>query len=150
MNWESLREGLTLIGIGMTASVIVGITATFIRDRYFQRKPEDDYTYVVKSKKGGKKTVVVLPPDLPEAAQQDIMRKAYENLGLPPMEHYPVPMPRCESNLWRLRHHKTKAFKNGDSQAVKIPTEIAYDRTDIDLDIQRIGDELRIRPASSN
>ncbi|RFP14613.1 hypothetical protein D0T23_11440 [Duganella sp. BJB475] len=149
MNWESLKEGLLLIGIGMTASVIVGIIATIIRDRYLQRKPEDDYTYVVKSKKGGKKTVVVLPPDLPETAQQDIMRVAYENLGLPPMVHYPVPMPRCESNLWLLRHHKTKAFKNGDSQAVRIPTEIAYDRPDIDLDIQRIGDELRIRPAQS-
>lgn len=41
----------------------------------------------------------------------------------------------------------TKAFKNGNSQAVRIPAELAYDRTDIDLEIERIGDEIRIRPA---
>lgn len=43
--------------------------------------------------------------------------------------------------------HVTKAFKNGNSQAILIPAEIAYARTDIDLEIERIGDELRIRPA---
>lgn len=41
----------------------------------------------------------------------------------------------------------TKVFKNGNSQAVRIPAELAYERTDIDLEIERIGDELRIRPA---
>jgi len=41
----------------------------------------------------------------------------------------------------------TKAFRNGNSQAVRIPSEIAYDRTDIELEIERIGDEIRIRPA---
>jgi antitoxin VapB len=41
----------------------------------------------------------------------------------------------------------TRAFKNGDSQAVEIPTELAFERTDIDLEIERVGDELRIRPA---
>ncbi|MQA41669.1 antitoxin [Rugamonas aquatica] len=40
----------------------------------------------------------------------------------------------------------TKAFKNGNSQAVRIPAELAYARTDITLEIERIGDELRIRP----
>ena len=41
----------------------------------------------------------------------------------------------------------TRAFKNGDSQAVEIPTELAFERTDIDLEIERVGEELRIRPA---
>lgn len=42
----------------------------------------------------------------------------------------------------------TKVFKNGNSQAIRIPAELAYERTDLDLEIERIGDELRIRPAS--
>lgn len=41
----------------------------------------------------------------------------------------------------------TKLFKNGNSQAVRIPSELAYPRWDIDLVIEREGDELRIRPA---
>jgi antitoxin VapB len=41
----------------------------------------------------------------------------------------------------------TKLFKNGNSQAVRIPAELAYPRWDIDLVIEREGDELRIRPA---
>jgi antitoxin VapB len=40
----------------------------------------------------------------------------------------------------------TKLFKNGNSQAVRIPAELAYERLDIDLEIERIGDEIRIRP----
>lgn len=40
----------------------------------------------------------------------------------------------------------TKVFKNGNSQAVRIPADLAYDTTIIDLEIERIGDELRIRP----
>lgn len=43
--------------------------------------------------------------------------------------------------------HTTKAFKNGNSQAVRIPADLAYDRMDIDLEIEREGDEIRIRPA---
>lgn len=43
--------------------------------------------------------------------------------------------------------HTTKAFKNGNSQAVRIPSDMAYDRTDIELEIERQGDEIRIRPA---
>ncbi len=42
--------------------------------------------------------------------------------------------------------HTTKAFRNGNSQAVRIPADLAFDRTDIELEIERIGDELRIRP----
>ena len=40
----------------------------------------------------------------------------------------------------------TRAFKNGNSQAVRIPADLAYERTDIELEIERVGDELRIRP----
>ncbi len=43
--------------------------------------------------------------------------------------------------------HTTKAFKNGDLLAVEIPTELAFARTDIELEIERVGEELRIRPA---
>lgn len=41
----------------------------------------------------------------------------------------------------------TKIFKNGNSQAVRIPAELAYNSWDIELVIERQGDELRIRPA---
>lgn len=41
----------------------------------------------------------------------------------------------------------TRAFKNGNSQAVRIPADIAYERMDLDLEIERNGDEIRIRPA---
>jgi len=43
--------------------------------------------------------------------------------------------------------HTTRAFKNGNSQAVRIPADLAYERTDIELEIERVGDEIRIRPA---
>ena len=42
---------------------------------------------------------------------------------------------------------RTKLFKNGNSQAVRIPAELAYDSWDVDLVIERHGDELHIRPA---
>jgi antitoxin VapB len=41
---------------------------------------------------------------------------------------------------------KTRLFKNGNSQAIRIPAEIAYPDTDADLEIEREGDELRIHP----
>ena len=40
----------------------------------------------------------------------------------------------------------TRIFRNGNSQAVRIPAELAYDRSDLDVEIERVGDELRIRP----
>lgn len=43
--------------------------------------------------------------------------------------------------------HTTRIFKNGNSQAVRIPVDLAYERTDIELEIERQGDEIRIRPA---
>ena len=42
---------------------------------------------------------------------------------------------------------RTRLFRNGNSQAVRIPADLAYDRTDVELEIERVGDELRIRPA---
>lgn len=42
--------------------------------------------------------------------------------------------------------HITRAFKNGNSQAIRIPADLAYERTDIKLEIERNGDEIRIRP----
>ena len=42
--------------------------------------------------------------------------------------------------------HITRAFRNGNSQAVRIPADLAYERTDITLEIEREGDEIRIRP----
>jgi len=41
----------------------------------------------------------------------------------------------------------TKVFKNGNSQAVRIPAELAYERHDLDVEIERVGDEIRIRPS---
>jgi antitoxin VapB len=41
----------------------------------------------------------------------------------------------------------TKLFKNGNSQAIRIPSELAYSSWDMELVIERQGDELHIRPA---
>ena len=40
----------------------------------------------------------------------------------------------------------TRVFKSGNSQAVRIPKDLQYDRLDLELEIQRFGDELRIHP----
>jgi len=44
----------------------------------------------------------------------------------------------------------TRAFKNGNSQAVRIPAAIAYPEMNMELEIERIGDELRLRPVRDN
>lgn len=49
----------------------------------------------------------------------------------------------CERRLMPT----TKLFKNGNSQAVRIPAELAYSNWHTELIIERQGDELRIRPA---
>ena len=41
----------------------------------------------------------------------------------------------------------TRLFKNGNSQAVRIPAELAYSTWDMELVIERQGDVLVIRPA---
>jgi antitoxin VapB len=45
---------------------------------------------------------------------------------------------------------QTKAFKNGNSQAVRIPAELAYESTDIELEIVRIGDRIIIEPVAQS
>jgi antitoxin VapB len=40
----------------------------------------------------------------------------------------------------------TRVFRNGNSQAVRIPAELAFERSDMEVTIERVGDELRIRP----
>ncbi|MGB7502534.1 MAG: type II toxin-antitoxin system VapB family antitoxin [Azonexus sp.] len=41
----------------------------------------------------------------------------------------------------------TRAFRNGNSQAVRIPADLAFERSDLELEIERVGEEIRIRPA---
>jgi antitoxin VapB len=45
---------------------------------------------------------------------------------------------------------RTRAFKSGNSQAVRIPAELAYADTDVDLEITRLGDVITIFPARNN
>ncbi|MEA3115170.1 MAG: antitoxin VapB [Caballeronia sp.] len=40
----------------------------------------------------------------------------------------------------------TKTFRIGNSRAVRIPDELAYDRAGLEVEIERAGDELIIRP----
>ena len=42
--------------------------------------------------------------------------------------------------------HTTKAFRNGNSQAIRIPADIACERMGMELEIEREGDEIHIRP----
>jgi antitoxin VapB len=41
---------------------------------------------------------------------------------------------------------KTRIFKSGNSQAVRIPAEMAYDNMDVDYEIHRMGDLITIQP----
>ena len=42
---------------------------------------------------------------------------------------------------------RTRVFKSGNSQAVRIPAELAYPDTNINLEITRTGDVITIIPA---
>ena len=42
---------------------------------------------------------------------------------------------------------RTRVFKSGNSQAVRLPAEIAYTDTDVELEITRHGDVITIVPA---
>lgn len=44
---------------------------------------------------------------------------------------------------------RTKVFISGNSQAVRIPKELAFDRTDLEFEVERQGDTLLIRPVPS-
>ena len=41
----------------------------------------------------------------------------------------------------------TRLFRNGNSQAVRIPKALSFDSIDIEVEIERRGDELIVRPA---
>jgi antitoxin VapB len=41
---------------------------------------------------------------------------------------------------------KTRIFKSGNSQAVRIPADMAYTDMDVDYEIQRMGDMIMIQP----
>jgi antitoxin VapB len=45
---------------------------------------------------------------------------------------------------------RTRVFKSGNSQAVRIPAEMAYPDTDTELEITRNGDVITIFPARQN
>jgi antitoxin VapB len=45
---------------------------------------------------------------------------------------------------------KTRAFKSGNSQAVRIPAEIAYADVDLELEVVREGDTITVFPAKRN
>ena len=45
---------------------------------------------------------------------------------------------------------RTRIFKSGNTQAVRIPAELAYDDLSIDLQITRLGDVITIYPARSS
>ncbi|HTJ62176.1 MAG TPA: hypothetical protein VL899_00075 [Alphaproteobacteria bacterium] len=44
----------------------------------------------------------------------------------------------------------TRIFKSGNSQAVRIPADIAYSDIQTDLQITRLGDVITIYPARSS
>jgi antitoxin VapB len=44
----------------------------------------------------------------------------------------------------------TRAFRSGNSQAVRIPAELAYSDTDVELTITRHGDVITIFPVRQN
>jgi len=41
----------------------------------------------------------------------------------------------------------TRVFKSGNSQAVRIPADLAYEDLSVDLKITRLGDVITISPA---
>ena len=43
--------------------------------------------------------------------------------------------------------HTTHLFRNGNLQVVRIPADLTYEHHDIALEIEREGDEIKIRPA---
>ena len=45
---------------------------------------------------------------------------------------------------------RTRVFKSGNSQAVRIPAELAYADIDQELEISRLGDVITIFPARDN
>ena len=46
-----------------------------------------------------------------------------------------------------IERRRTRLFRNGNSQAIRIPKELAYSHLDMEMEIERRGDTLVIRPA---
>jgi antitoxin VapB len=44
---------------------------------------------------------------------------------------------------------RTKTFRSGNSQAVRLPAEIAYGEDGLELEVTRHGDMITLRPASA-
>ncbi len=51
-------------------------------------------------------------------------------------------MPACEHET----RHRTRLFRNGNSQAVRIPKDLAFPGEDLEMEIERRGNSLIIRP----
>ncbi len=45
---------------------------------------------------------------------------------------------------------RSRVFKSGNNQAARIPAELAYADTDVDLEITRFGDVITIFPARNS
>ena len=45
---------------------------------------------------------------------------------------------------------RTRVFKSGNSQAVRIPAEIAFPDMNAELEITRVGDVITIRPSGNS
>ena len=45
---------------------------------------------------------------------------------------------------------RTRIFKSGNSQAVRIPAEIAYADSDVELEIARVGEVITMFPARAS
>ncbi len=43
--------------------------------------------------------------------------------------------------------HTTRLFKLGSAQVIPLPAHLGFDRDNVELEIERIGEELRIPPA---
>ncbi len=43
----------------------------------------------------------------------------------------------------------SRVFKSGNSQAVRIPAELAFERNDMEVTVTRNGDVITIRPANA-
>ncbi len=45
---------------------------------------------------------------------------------------------------------RTRVFKSGNSQAVRIPKELQFDQLDVEYEIERQGDRLIITPVGTS
>jgi virulence-associated protein VagC len=54
-----------------------------------------------------------------------------------------------DSRRSRTVPHKTRVFRSGNSQAVRIPADLAYEDDEVDLKIARLGDVITIFPANA-